>query len=52
MGVFEIILIICCTAIVLGVITKAIINKKNGKTNCDCCNGNCSHCAYKKQHKK
>lgn len=49
MGAIEIILIIACALIVVGVITKSIIDKKQGKCSCDCCDGNCSLCGkYKK----
>lgn len=45
MGTVEIIIIIACVAIVIGVITGAIIRKKKGKSSCDC-DGNCSHCNH------
>ena len=44
MGVLEIILIVACAAIVIGVITASIIKKKQGKCSCDC-GGDCAHCA-------
>lgn len=40
----EIVLIIACVAIVVGVIVSRIIKKKQGKPTCDCgCDG-CSGC--------
>ncbi len=54
MGIAEIILIVVCAAIVIGVILTSIIRKKQGKHSCDC-GGDCSHCAYCKyeqQNKK
>lgn len=50
MGPFEIILIIVCVAIVVGVCAASIIRKKKGKSSCDC-GGDCSccsHCSYGK----
>jgi len=44
MGVYEILIIIACSAIVIGVISKSIIDKKKGKSSCDCCSKDCSHC--------
>ena len=41
MGVFEILLIVFCSLLVLGVIVNSIINRKKGKT---CC-GDCSKCS-------
>ncbi len=41
MGPFEIMLIIACALIVVGVIIKSIIARKKGKT---CC-GDCSMCS-------
>lgn len=53
MGIGEIFIIIGCVGIVSGVIIKSIIDKKHGKcSSCDCCNGNCSHCAYRNREKK
>lgn len=43
MGVPEIILIIACVAIVVGVSVTAYVNKKKGKCSCDC-GGDCAHC--------
>ncbi len=40
----EIIVIIACILIVGGVMTTAIINKKNGKTSCGCDCKSCSSC--------
>lgn len=42
MGVWEILLIIACVAIVVGVIVSRVIAKKKGKSSCDC---GCSSCA-------
>lgn len=36
MGALEIIVIIACALIVVGVIIKSVIDKKKGKTCCDC----------------
>ena len=53
MGIWEILLIIGCAVIVIGVITASIIRKVKGKPSCDCgCSGNCSCCAYRKYEKK
>ncbi len=41
MGPFEIILIIACSLIVVGVIITSVINRKKGKT---CC-GDCLMCS-------
>jgi len=43
MGPGEIILIIVCAAIVIGVITASIVKKKQGKHTCDC-GFDCAHC--------
>lgn len=43
MGLPEIILIIACAAIVAGVAVTAYVNKKKGKSSCDC-GCDCSHC--------
>lgn len=50
MGPLEIILIIVCAAVVIGVIASRIIRRKQGKPDCDCgeCGGNCAHCAAAK----
>ncbi len=42
MGFVEISVIVVCSLIVVGVIVKAVIDKKNGKTSCGC---DCSHCS-------
>lgn len=46
MGLFEILLIIACSLIVVGVIVKSVIDRKNGKNSCGCdcssCSGSCS----------
>ena len=44
MGVLEILLIIACAAIVIGVVAASIVKKKQGKCACDC-GGDCAHCA-------
>ena len=55
MGVFEIILIVACAALVIGVTVATIIRKKQGKSSCDCgcdcCQYHCS-CNKKKQDEK
>lgn len=52
----DIVLIIGCVAVVLGVAIAAIIRKKKGKSSCggDCvCCGACSACKYaQKENKK
>ena len=48
MGVPEIILIIACAAVVVGVAVVSVIRKKQGKCSGDCggdCGGDCSHCS-------
>ncbi len=44
MGVPEIILIIACAAVVVGVAVVSVIRKKQGKCSGDC-GGDCSHCS-------
>lgn len=46
MGPFEIILIIVCAAVVIGVAASRIKKRIQGKPTCDCgeCGGNCAHC--------
>lgn len=44
MGVLEILLIVACAAIVIGVVVASIVKKKQGKCSCDC-GGDCAHCA-------
>ena len=44
MELIEILVIIGCSLIVGGVIVKAIIDKKKGKTSCGCGCSNCSKC--------
>ena len=44
MGVPEIILIIACAAVVVGVAVVSGIRKKQGKCSGDC-GGDCSHCS-------
>ena len=54
MGLLEILLIIGCAAIVIGVIITSIIRKKQGKSSCDCgcdCCA-CSRCSGKSNIKK
>lgn len=48
MGAWEIILIIACAAIVLGVAISFIVKKAKGKPTCDCgCDcAHCKGCAY------
>ena len=46
MGIGEIILIVACAAIVVGVAVTVIVRKMKGKPACcDECSGNCPHCA-------
>ena len=46
MGIGEIILIVACVAIVVGVAISVIVRKAKGKPACcDECSGNCSCCA-------
>ena len=46
MGAGEIILIVACAAIVVGVVVAVIVRKAKGKPACcDECSGNCSCCA-------
>ena len=52
MTLLEILVIIACSLIVLGVIIWSVINKKKGKTSCGCNCSNCSGCANKKSRKK
>lgn len=53
MTAIEIIVIIACVLIVVGVIIKTIINKKKGKTSCGCDCSKCSSCsACKKKEEK
>lgn len=49
MGFYEILIIVLCSAFVIGVIVKAIIDRKNGKNSCGCDCANCkSNCKSKK----
>lgn len=52
LGAGEIILIVACVAIVIGVIAGVVVRKKKGKCACcDECDGSCPHCAEAaKQH--
>ncbi|MEG1804990.1 MAG: FeoB-associated Cys-rich membrane protein [Clostridia bacterium] len=45
----EIIVIIACSAIVVGVVISAIIRKKHGKS---CCGSDCANCQYHCNNKK
>ena len=50
MGALEIILIVACVAIVVGVAVAVIVRKAKGKSACcDECSGNCPHCAAAKK---
>ncbi len=44
MGIPEIILIVACAAVVIGVAVASVIRKKQGKCSGDC-GGDCSHCS-------
>ena len=45
MGLTEILVIIGCSLIVLGVIVNAIVKRIKGETtSCGCCSGNCEGC--------
>ncbi len=46
MGAPEIILIVACAALVIGVIVARILRKKKGKGGCDCGCSDCSACHY------
>ena len=51
MSVGEIILVVACVAIVLGVVVSVIARKLNGKPACcDECSGNCASCQASKNH--
>ena len=53
LGAGEIILIVACAAVVLGVAIAVILRKKKGKCGCcDECDGKCSHCAEMQQNKR
>ncbi len=45
MGPWEIVLIVACALIVVGVITAAIIRKKKGKSSCGCDCSSCPGCS-------
>ena len=50
LGVGEIILIVACVAIVVGVVVSVGVRKAKGKSACcDECSGNCPHCAVSKK---
>ncbi len=54
LGAGEIVLIIACSALVLGVIVAAIVRRIKGKPSCDCgeCCGLCEHCNASKKTNK
>ncbi|MCR4726379.1 MAG: FeoB-associated Cys-rich membrane protein [Clostridia bacterium] len=52
MKVFEILLIVFCAAIVIGVIAARIVRKKKGKPSCDCGCSDCSCCSACQKAKK
>lgn len=41
----EIVLIIACALIVVGVAVSAVVRKKRGKTGCGCDCADCGHCS-------
>lgn len=50
MNAWEIVLIVACVAIVVGVVIAAVVRKVKGKSSCgcDCANcGMCPHCSAK-----
>ncbi len=51
MGIWEILLIIACAAIVVGVAVTSYIRKKRGKGSCDC-GCDCAHCNACKHARK
>lgn len=52
LGVAEILLIVACAALVVGVVISAIVRKIKGKSGCgDCCEC-CSQCAHCKLSSK
>ena len=51
MGIWEILLIIACVAVVASVGGTWIYKKIKGKPTCDC-GGDCAHCAYCKYEQK
>ena len=52
MGALEIILIVFCALIVVGVILSRLIRKKKGKAGCDCGCSDCSACNYCAEKKR
>ena len=48
MELIEIVVIAACVIIVGGVIITSLINKKKGKTSCDCDCSKCTGCACSK----
>lgn len=51
MGIWEILLIAACAAVVIGVAVASYIRKKQGKCSCDC-GGDCAHCKACKNSEK
>ncbi len=47
----EIIAIVVCAVIVVGVLVSALIRRAKGKTGCDCCGG-CAGCGKKSDKRK
>lgn len=43
MGVWEIVLIVACALLVVGVVTARLVRKAKGKSTCDC-GCDCAHC--------
>lgn len=53
MGAWEIVLIVACVAIVIGVTVGIVVRKLKGKPACcDECSGNCPHCCAAKPDTK
>lgn len=52
MTVWEILLIIACAAIVVGVVISRIVAWKKGKPGCDCGCSDCSACKYCEEMRK
>ena len=46
MGVWEILLIIGCASVVVGVVVSRIVARKKGKPSCDCGCSDCAACKY------
>ena len=49
---WEVLLIVGCVAVVLGVILSRVIAHKKGKGGCDCGCSDCSACQYCRQIKR